>query len=110
MATTPRLGLSLIEATAAPVTEHNTTVRLLDILANMSVIDRITASPGSPAAGDTYLIDGTGSDDWVGHDDVIAWYDGSAWNYIDRFEGMRFWVADDNDYIGWTGAAYVTIY
>lgn len=42
--------------------------------------------PGSPDEGDTYLI-GTGSGEWAGHDDSLAYWSGQVWLYFPPLNG-----------------------
>ena len=53
------------------------------------VLAKQTTPPGSPTTGDRYLVEATATDAWVGQEDKIAEWDGSAWVYTTPFEGMR---------------------
>lgn len=49
---------------------------------HLSVIDRdLTAPPGSPTAGDTYIVGAGATGDWAGKDGQVAIWDGEAWAY-----------------------------
>ncbi len=56
----------------------------------------ILTPPGSPAAGDRYLIKGVGTGAWTGKDNQIATWTGTVWEYTLPIEGMKVWVADED--------------
>lgn len=45
------------------------------------VINRQTTPPGSPAAGDRYIVQPSGQGAWAGHSNKIAQWNGSSWNF-----------------------------
>ncbi len=51
----------------------------------------------SPALDDRYLILGTGSNDFLGHDNEIAQWNGSAWEFITPDEGFQVPVEDESN-------------
>lgn len=63
-----------------------------------SVIDRVTAPPGSPSHGDRYLIIATATGVFSGHeDDIATWRTdlGPGWLFVTPSEGFRTWVDDE---------------
>jgi len=71
------------------------------------VLDKdLTAPPGSPAEGDRYIVGGSATGDWAGHDNDIAWYDGSAWQFDTPEEGWFVYVADENKFYLFNGTAW----
>ena len=48
----------------------------------------------TPSKGDRYLINGTGSGAWTGHDNDIAWFDGAEWLFDSPSEGWRCFIQD----------------
>ena len=49
-----------------------------------------------PTVGDAYIVNGTGTGLWAGHDDALAaWY--SGWIFQDPFEGLRTWLTETTD-------------
>lgn len=49
---------------------------------HLSVLDRDLATPpGTPAAGDTYIVAASPTGAWVGHAAEVAVWDGSAWAF-----------------------------
>jgi len=75
-----------------------------------SVIDKdILTPPGGPAAGDRYLINGVGLGGWAGQDGNITTWDGAAWVYAIKREGMLVWAKDEDKYYGYNGATWVLV-
>lgn len=73
------------------------------------VDDRIFTPPGSPANGDRYLINGgTATGAWASHDNEIAEWNGSSWDFTVPTSGYRVRVDDEKVYYGWNGAAWAT--
>lgn len=63
----------------------------------------ILTPPVTPAAGDRYLINGTGAGTWTGHNYAIAEFDGSVWTFITPTSGTFCGVDDDPNYIYYFG-------
>lgn len=62
----------------------------------LSVLDRdLTAPPGTPAAGDTYLVGAAATGDWATHDDDVAVWDGVAWVYYTPRIGWVAYIEDE---------------
>ena len=72
-----------------------------DVAANLewqdSVLDADTLDPTAltPTTGDRYLINGVGAGAWLGHDNEIAEWNGSAWVYTSPTTGMRVGADDE---------------
>jgi len=66
----------------------------------------LTSPPGSPAKGDRYIVGGSATGDWAGHDDEIAQYTGSIWEFLTSSEGWTCWVADEDKIYYFTGASW----
>lgn len=87
---------------------HNEAMTLLDTLVQLSVIDKdLTAPPGSPGEGDTYIVAGAGgtaTGAWVGWEKRVARYIDGTWRSYLPGEGdgagWLAWVIDE-------GALYV---
>ncbi|MBA7713404.1 hypothetical protein ES703_122406 [subsurface metagenome] len=74
-----------------------------------SVIDKDLATPpGSPSAGDRYIVATGGTDAWVGHDDDIAEWDGAAWQFTTPNTGFACMVEDETKNYTFNGTAWVT--
>jgi len=114
MADTPRLGMPEIsESQNSKYITHNEALRILDAMVQPVIIDKdLSAPPGSPSDGDIYIVGTTdsGSGDWNGHDDDIAYYKVSSWVFITPQNGFRVFVDDEGvEYIyagssGWLEA------
>lgn len=96
---------------------------------NLSFIDRfglhlsfksfLNTPPGSPAAGDCYVIDAVPTGAWVGKTGQVAVYDDGAWRYgLPRTGWLAYCEADDSLYVfdgGWSiasggsGGAYLQV-
>lgn len=78
-------------------TQNDTNLKLLDALVLIEVLSATTtAQPGSPTAGDRYIVpsSATGAD-WSGQDGKIALYDGTNWQFFTANEGWEI-RADDS--------------
>lgn len=98
----PRDGTRGFTATVSGVTPtedyHLTTKQYVDSQISVldwqdSVITMSGTAPGGPSTGDRYIIT-TGAGTWAGHDDEIAEWNGSSWDYIVPNEGFAAWVED----------------
>lgn len=97
-------------------TDMNTNLELLMWLQQQRVLDTDLATPpGSPAVGDVYIPAPTATGDWAGQEGDIAVYwqnptDASAeWKFFaldSDMEGVTMWLADEDEYIVWTGSAW----
>jgi len=106
----PRLALSYVAPNQAQ--KHvtvNESFRRLDALVQMRVLSRTeTTEPASPTEGDAYILPaGASGTYWDGFDehDVAAFQDG-AWAQIAPAEGFCAWVADDDEFVAFDGAAW----
>lgn len=96
MATT-RLGLPDIASNSSAEVSVNTAHILLDALLCASVLDRdLTAPPGSPVTGNTYLVAGSATGTWLGHDGALATYvTGSGWYFRPPKDGFVVHIVDE---------------
>lgn len=88
---------------------------VIDQIANLefqdSVIDEVTAPPGSPSNGDRYLVIATATGDFAGQEDKIAVYNGSSWDFITPTVGFFLSVDDLSDRLKYyTGSVWVDKY
>jgi hypothetical protein len=109
MANTPKLSIPEIgESQASKYVTHNEALRFLDALCQATIIDKdLTEPPGSPSDGDTYIVGATpsGASAWTGHDDDIAYYDGTSWDFHTPSEGWRVWILDEDEPYVFVGAS-----
>lgn len=97
MADTARLVLpKLAESQANAEVVHNDALNRLDFLIGLCVKDKdLTAPPGSPAEGDTYIVAVGGTGAWAGHDGQIAAYY-SGWVFQPIRVGLIYYIEDEN--------------
>lgn len=63
---------------------------------HLSVLDRnLTAPPGSPTAGDAYIVGGSATGDWASQDSNVTVYDGSAWVFYTPRIGYVAYIEDE---------------
>ena len=95
--------------------EMNQNLRTLDALVQGRALDKdLTAPPGSPAAGDVYLVGGSATGAWSTHDAEITRYSGTAWEFYVPKEGWSIWIADESlsyvyDSVNWVPEVGATI-
>ena len=73
------------------------------------VLDRLTTPPGSPAADSRYLVIATATGDWVGEENNIAEWTGSAWVFTGAQEGMQVFVEDEDIYYFFSEGVWETL-
>lgn len=108
---TPRLGApELVSGQAVPETTVNEQAFLFDAFACPHFKDRdLTAPPGSPAAGDCYLVAASPTGAWTGQAGKVAIYINTSWTFITPKEGFLFWVDDENVLILYDGSAWSVV-
>lgn len=111
MTTTAKLGLTdIVEAQAGADIRVNGNMRIIDTLLNALIIDRdLSAPPGSPTEGDTYIVAGSATGDWLGQEGDIAYFNGSVWKFFTPYEGVVVRVADENIRIEYDGTNWQLI-
>ena len=76
-----------------------------------SVLDKeLNAPPGSPSTGDRYLVSypaAAATGDWAGHDNEIAEWNGTAWEFTVTSEGMAMWIEDEDVIYTYNGTDWV---
>lgn len=89
----------------------DTNLLLLDGLVQPNVATRATtAPPGSPAAGDRYLVPHTGSSGaWASAADQYAVWSGSAWVFATPLPGWSVYVADEHKWYMWDGSLWTVL-
>lgn len=56
----------------------------------------LSTPPGSPSAGDRYIVGASGTGDWVSQDNAIAEYSGTAWTFYTPREGDAVYIKDED--------------
>lgn len=87
---------------------HNEALLALDVLVQLSVLDRdLAAPPPLPAEGSRYIIAAPATGAWAGKaGQVAAWQDG-AWAYHPPASGWLAWVADEQRILAYDGSGWV---
>lgn len=89
--TSPRLGLPYLQPSQAQKhVTHNEALQRLDILTQLTVITMgATTPPAEPAVGDIHALGEAPVAVWAGQDGKLAFWDGSAWQFLIPQEGWR---------------------
>lgn len=73
-----------------------------------SVKDKdLSAPPASPAAGDRYIVKANGSGAWLGKNNNIAEWSGTAWVFTVPNVGTTLFVDDESKQYSWNNSAWV---
>ena len=109
MTTTPYLSLPEIATGQSDKSvTYNGMLQILDIIVQRGIVDKdLSTPPGSPTTGAAYIVKATGTGAWASHDKAIAYYRGS-WVFITPWEGLTFWVNDENLRYTYDGSAWAT--
>jgi hypothetical protein len=108
MSLTPRANFSQVVRAAIAETTVNGNNDRADALIQLAVKNRTTTSPpGSPAAGDCYVVATGGSGAWTGHDGKIAAYY-NGWLFFTPIEGWHIWVDDEDVLLLYDGSSWVS--
>lgn len=107
MGSTSRLALSTLEVSQnqKEVTVNNSLHKIDALLMPVALSLGDTAPPGSPVNGDIYVIGASPTGAWTGKANNVTYYV-NGWNFIAPFEGMLFWVADENTFYVFNGTAW----
>lgn len=111
MTTTPRIVMTEMSASqASKEVTFNEAIRAVDALLQSTVIDKdLTAPPGGEADGDLYIVGGSATGDWSGHDNDIAYFKSTAYVYFTPAEGWETYVQDENKRYRFDGAAWAEV-
>jgi hypothetical protein len=96
MSATARLSLPYIAPQQAQKqVTYNAAMAALDQLVQPAVKSRTTAAPpGSPTAGDAYIVGPSATGAWVGKDNRLAIFADGAWTFRAAAEGWLAYVTD----------------
>jgi len=98
----------LLPSQAQKHVTHNEALAMLDVLVQMSVMDRdLTAPPGTPADGDRYIVASSPTGDWVGQAGKVAFFRDGEWEFMSASSGWTAWVVDEAMLVFWNGSAWV---
>lgn len=107
MATTPHLGLTLVEqAQAQKEVTVNMALMRVDALLNTGAIDKDLATPpASPVEGDVYIVASGALGVWAGHEGKVAYFE-QVWRFITPNEGLMLWVRDEEQFYLFSNSAW----
>lgn len=84
----------------------NAAFDLLDVLLQAAVVSvGVNTPPGSPAAGDCYVVGTSPTGAWVGQAKAIAIYS-TGWSFVTPWEGLTVWAMDSNALNSYDGSAW----
>lgn len=73
----------------------------------VSILDELDTPPGSPTEGDRYLVIATATGDWAGHEDDIAEWNGTSWDFTTPNKGYAVWLEDVGRQKNYNGTVWV---
>lgn len=89
------------------ITGYNPGFRLLDTVVHLEVLSRaLSTPPGSPVAGDRYIVGGSPTGAWSGHTNAIARWSGSAWEFTAPKSSWRGFDVNTGVFVYYTGSAW----
>lgn len=77
------------------LTEGNQMLRMLQALVQANVIDMTDTPPATPADGDMYIVEPTGTGLWAGHDNAVAYW--TTQDLANPAGVWEFWIPK----VGW---------
>ncbi|MGB9365599.1 MAG: DUF2793 domain-containing protein [Xanthobacteraceae bacterium] len=112
MSASANLALPFIEGgELLPDVTLNETLRLIDTLLQLAIVDRdLNAPPGAPAEGQRWIVKASPSPTgaWAGHaNHVAAWQDG-GWVFCAPQVGWFAYVIDEGALVAWNSTAWVS--
>lgn len=108
MSQTARLGLPyIVSGQAQKEVTHNEGLNKLDAFVTPVVADIADAPPGSPAAGDLYIVGTSPSGDFTGHANQLAQYQTGGWVFYAPFKWMDAVVESLDSRMAYDGSGWV---
>ncbi len=108
MSQTARLGLPyIVSGQAQKEVTHNEGLNKLDAFVTPVVADITDSPPGSPAAGDMYIVGSSPSGDFSGHANQLAQYQTGGWVFYAPFKWMDAVVESLDSRMAYDGSAWV---
>lgn len=107
--TTNRIDLPyILQSQSQKEVTHNESLDIIDALLQAAVVSVGTNTPpGSPAAGDCYVIGSSPTGAWTGQAKAFVFYT-AGWNFITPWEGLTVWANDTNQLYTYDGANWVS--
>ncbi len=108
MSQTGRLGLPyIVTSQAQKEVTHNEGLNRLDAFITPVVADIADSPPGSPTAGDLYIVGSSPSGDFTGHANQLAQYQTGGWVFYAPFKWMDAVVESLDSRMAYDGSAWV---
>lgn len=106
---TPNLGLPFIaQGQAQKEVTHNESLRILDTLVQIAVLDRdLTSPPVSPSEGQRWIVKMGATGAWAGHDNAITTFLDGGWSFFAPMVGWLAWVTDESALLAWNGTTWI---
>ncbi|MDX2073786.1 MAG: DUF2793 domain-containing protein [Alphaproteobacteria bacterium] len=95
--TTNRVKLPyILQSQSQKEVTHNASLDLIDALLQAAMVSvGVNTPPGSPVAGDCYVVGTSPTGAWAGQAKAVAIFT-TAWNFIVPWEGLTVWANDAN--------------
>jgi len=108
MTTTPNLSIPLLVSNqSGKEITHNEALVIVDAILNRGVENKATNTPpGSPSAGDAYIVGSSPTGDFATHAGELAFYN-NGWRFISPNEGLTIWVKDEDLLYTYDGSSWV---
>jgi hypothetical protein len=101
----------ILPAQAQKHITHNEALIALDVLTQLAVLDRHTATPPvTPTTGDRYIVAAAATGDWAGHTGDIAHYDGAAWLFYAPQPGWCAFVLAELGLVAFDGTDWLPVF
>lgn len=109
--TTNRVKLPyILQSQSQKEVTHNSSLDLIDALLQAACVSvSVNTPPGSPVAGDCYVIGTSPTGAWTGQAKAVAFYT-TGWNFIVPWEGLTVWANDTNQLYTYDGSAWGATY
>lgn len=109
--TTNRVKLPyILQSQSQKEVTHNSGLDLIDALLQAAMVSvGVNTPPGSPVAGDCYVVGASPTGAWAGQAKAVAFYT-TGWNFIAPWEGLTVWANDVNALYTYDGAAWGLTY
>lgn len=105
---TGRLGLPyIITSQAQKEVTHNEALNRLDAFVTPVVADIADTPPGSPAAGDLYIVGTSPTDDFTGHENELAQSLTGGWVFYTPFKWMDAVVESLDSRMAYDGSGWI---
>lgn len=105
--TTNRVKLPyILQSQSQKEVTHNVSLDLIDALLQAAMVSvGVNTPPGSPAAGDCYIVGTSPTGAWAGQAKALAFYT-TGWNFVTPWEGLTVWASDVNLLYTYDGSAW----